>query len=663
MWPFDQAPVVQVRRTLGVTLDSRWLDHLRAASVRLTSGCSGSIVSPEGLALTNHHCTFACLEHLSGPGRDLVRDGFQADRRGEEAPCPGLGAEILVSIKDVTRAVFEAGRGKTGGAYADARQTAIADAERAACGADRRYRCQVVSFYDGGLFKMYKYRRYDDVRLVFTPEFQTGFFGGDPDNFNFPRYDLDCAFLRLYDRGRPAATPDHLDWSTSPPGAGEPVFVAGSPGVTERRLTVAQFQTLRDVAVPLLQAQNAELHERLTALASQGPEMRRITAGPLFAIENTRKILEGRQAALGDAAFMAARQREEAETKARLAADPQLAAQVRDPWTEIEARQAAYARQFVVWRQLESAAGEGSQLFLYARDLVRAAAERGKPTGQRLPEFSDSRLPLMEKLILADRPTYPALEQLYLEVWLADTQRLLGPEAAATAMLLGGDAPAALARRLVAGSRLGDRTVRRALWNGGAAAVLASGDPMIKFVLATDPLARAAREVWEDEVTGPVEDAAERIVRARYILEGPEVYPDATSTLRLSYGKVAGWEAAGRKTSPFTTFGGLYGRATGAPPYDLPPRWLQAKGKLDPDAVLDFVTTNDIVGGSSGSPVVDAKGRIVGTAFDGNIYSIAGDFTYDSALNRTIAVSTAAITEALAKVYGRSELVKELVGG
>jgi hypothetical protein len=660
MWPFDEAPVAQVKDALGVTLDARWLDHLRDASVRLNGGCSASIVSRQGLVLTNQHCVVACAQALSPPDKDYVGDGFVAAGAADERTCPGVQAEVLVAITDITAPIFAAGAGKSGEAFASARQNALADAERDACGGDIRYRCQVISFYQGGQFKVYKYRRYADVRLVFAPEFDTAMFGGDPDNFNFPRYDLDCAFLRLYDGGRPAATPAFLAWSSSAPKAGEPVFVSGNPGATERQLTAAQLRSLRDVALPLLAVEQAELRGRLTELGEQGPAMRRLIAGPLFSTENAYKVIEGRLAALRDPDFMTAREKQDWDLKARLAADPTLAAEIGKPWTEIETAQKAYALQFVVWRQLETGAGAGSDLFREARELVRAAAERAKPTAQRLPEFADSHLPLVEKELLDARPVQPVLETLYLEFWLSKTRELLGADAPSVGMLLGKESPEGLAQRLVAGTRLADPAVRKALWDGGMPAIEASDDPMIQFALRIDPLSRAARQVWDEEVAGPVQDAGERIARVRYALDNHGLYPEANFSLRLSYGKVAGWTDQGQETSPFTTFAGLFDRATGAAPYRLPPRWTADEAKMDPATVLDFATTNDITGGSSGSPVVNARGQIVGAAFDGNIHSIAGDFAYDGALNRTIAVSTAAISQALERVYGDAALAREL---
>ncbi len=659
MWTFDAAPTSAMARDLGVRVDRAFLDRLRGASVRLTTGCSGAVVSREGLVLTNQHCVMACAQSLSG-ATDYVRDGFLTDAREEERACPGMQAEVLEAITDATAEITMASEHKYGEAYVVSRQGAIDKAERDVCGRDPKLRCQVISFFGGGQFKVYKYRKYDDVRLVFAPEFETAFFGGDRDNFTFPRFDLDCAFLRLYENGRPAVTPGALAWSAGPPKAGEAVFVSGNPAVTQRAATVSQLRSERDVALPITERQRAQLLARLQLFAGKSAEARRLVGDALFEQENDLKVIRGRLAALDAPGFLEARQRQEADLRARLAVAPTIAAQIGDPWSEINAAEVQYADLYPVWRQLENAAGGGSQLFAWARTLVRAAAEREKPTAQRLPDYADSRLALVAKTALDAKPVDVDLERLYLETWLEQTRDTLGPTASVTTLLLGDETPEALAKRLASGSRLADPALRRALWDGGMAAVAASDDPMILYVLRTDPTARAAREVWEDRVEGPVDRAAERVARAHFALGGQALYPDATFSLRLSYGAVAGWGQGKGEITPFTTLAGLYDHATGQPPLSLPSRWLEARAALDPATVLDFVTTNDITGGSSGSPVVNAKGEIIGAAFDGNEASIAGDFIYDGAGNRTIAVSTAAITEALARVYRREGLVKEL---
>ncbi len=662
MWTFDNFPAAAVKAAYGVTIDQAWLDRVQGAAVRLTSGCSASVVSPQGLVLTNHHCVVECVQDLSTAKADLVALGFAATGRGDERKCPGMQAEILTGIADVTARV-KAATARTGAPgftrVRDAEQAAI---EREACGTDPALRCQVVTLYRGGQYKLYRYRKYSDVRLVFAPEFATAFFGGDPDNFNFPRYNLDSAFVRLYETDRPVVTPQHLAWSARAPAEGEPVFVAGNPGGTDRLLTVSQLQMQRDLVLPVGQLQRAELRGRLIRFSEESDEHRRVATDPLFGVENSFKVFYGRQFALNDAAFMAAKQAAEADLRARIAADPKLAAQIGDPWSEIAATSGAYAELYPAYRQLEAAATSYSQLMGYARTLVRAAQERGKPAAARLPEFSDTRLPLIEKSLLDDRPTDLALEQLYLSFWLSKTREYLTTDDANVQRLLGRESPEGLAARLVSGSRLSDPAVRKALWTGGTAAVKASDDPMIRFVLATDADARQARAAWEGRVSGVVDRAAERVAQAQFAAYGDKVYPDATFTLRLSYGKVAGWTHRGRTVPPLTDFKGLFTRATGAEPYALPPRWLAAQGRLNPATALNLSTTNDIIGGNSGSPLIDAKGRVIGAVFDGNIHSLGGDYGYDGALNRTIAVSTAAITEALTTVYGQAALVAELTG-
>ena len=660
MWTFDNFPAAKVQRELGVKIDKAWLDRVQAASVRLTTGCSASVVSPQGLVLTNHHCVIDCVQELSTGQQDFVKDGFQTASRTAEKACAGLQAEILTEITDKTAEVNAATAGKTGRAFVTARDSAMSGAEKAGCGTDARYRCQVVSLYRGGQFKLYRYRKYDDVRLVFAPELAMAFFGGDPDNFNFPRFNLDMGFLRLYEGGKPATTPKHLVWQARAPRLGEATFVSGNPGGTDRGQTIAQLETQRDLVLPVTQLQRAELRGRLIRFSEESPEFKRIATDPLFSIENSFKVSYGRQFALNDRAFMATRQAAEDDLKAKVAADPKLAADIGDPWGETAKAQDAYATNYLRYRQLEAGAGSLSKTFAYARDIVRAAQERAKPSTERLPEFSDSRLALKEKVLLDAEPVDKPLEELYLAFWLSKTREYLTTDDAATKLLLGKESPEGLARRLVATTTLADPAVRRALWTGGLAAVQASSDPMIQLALKLDPAAREVRRTWETEVSGPTDVAAGRLARARFAAYGDAVYPDATFTLRLSYGKVEGWTHQGRTIGATTDFAGLYERATGAEPFQLAPRWIAAKDKLNPATVYNFVTTNDIIGGNSGSPVINEKAEVLGAAFDGNIHSLGGNYGYDGAINRTVVVSTAAATEALQKVYGADALVKEL---
>ncbi|HWU80809.1 MAG TPA: S46 family peptidase, partial [Caulobacter sp.] len=531
----------------------------------------------------------------------------------------------------------------------------------AACGQDQALRCQTIGLFRGGQYKVYKYRRYNDVRLVFAPEMAASAFGGDPDNFNFPRYALDAAFVRLYADDKPVTTPTFLAWRAKAPVEGEPTFVVGNPGATERQLTVAQLETQRDLVMPLVQLQRAELRGRLIQFGQENDDHRRAATQALAWVQNSYKLGLGRQAMLNDKVFLATKRAEEDALRAKLAADPKLEAQAGKAWDQIAEAQAAAAERFLPLRMLESGAGGGSELYYYARLLVRAAKERTKPNAERLPEYADTRLPLIERKLADVPPANAALERIYLEHWLLKVRETLTVDDPRVQALLGRESPEQVAEAL-AESRLSDPDVRMALWKGGDAAIEASDDPLIRFVRRTDPVARAARVAYETEVAGPVDIAAEKIARARFALLGDSVYPDATFSLRLSYGEVAGWKERGEKVPATTTIAGFYDRVTGVEPFAAAQRWLDAKDRLKLMTVFDFSSTNDIVGGNSGSPVLDAKGRLIGVAFDGNIHSLGGVYGYDAARNRTVSVSAVAITEALEKVYERSALVQELTG-
>ncbi len=656
MWTFDNFPAAKVKAAYGVEITPAWLDHVRGAAVRLSVGCSASVVTAEGLVLTNNHCVADCAQNLSVPGKDYFKTGYLAAKREDEKTCPGMQAEILTAITDVTPRMLAAGAGLTGQALVKARTAVSSIIEKESCPDPKTFRCQVVDLYHGGQYKLYRYRKYSDVRLVFSPGVQTAFFGGDPDNFNFPRYDLDSAFVRLYEDGRPVVTADHLHWSSTTPKAGEAVFVAGNPGGTDRQLTVSQLETQRDLTIPLTLAQLSELRGRLIRFGEESPEHKRMAGELLFGLENGYKVYFGRQEALNDPALLAEKRESEADLKAKAA--PKMGPAFGDPWGEIGQAQQALAALYVPYRQVERGPS-GSKLFGYAKELVRAAQEREKPSADRLPGYADSQLPLLEHEVLDVEPVDAPLEQLTLEFWLSKSREYLTADDPNTKLLLGRDSPEALSAKL-ATSKLGDVAVRKALWDGGLKAIQASDDPMIQYVLRIDPAARILRTAYDEKVAGPVTQASEKIAKARFAVYGDSLYPDATFTLRLSYGAIAGWTYRGRTVEPFTTFKGLYERATGQDPFELDPRWVAAEGKLNPNTIFDISTSNDIIGGNSGSPLIDAKGDVIGAVFDGNIHSLGGDYGYDGAINRGVSVSTGAVTEALQKVYGADELVKEL---
>lgn len=660
MWTFDNFPAAAVRQKYNVDITPAWLDRVRGAAVRLSSGCSASVVTAQGLVLTNHHCVRDCAQNLSTARTDYIKDGFFTQRRQDEKLCPGMQAEILERISDVTPRVTAAGAGKTGQDFVKARDGEIAAVEKEGCaGREAQFRCQVITLYQGGQYKLYQYRKYSDVRLVAAPEMQTAFFGGDPDNFNFPRYDLDFSFVRLYENNAPVATPAHLNWRSSAPRDGEPVFVAGNPGTTQRLLTAEQLESLRDKSLPTTLILYSEIRGRLIRFAAENEENRRISDDLLFGIENSFKALTGEEKALVDPTLVTGKRREDAALKARVAANAALARDIGDPWGEIAQAQVALRALYDSYTLQESRGGFRSELFSYARALVRAAEEKAKPNSERLPGYTDSQLPLLEKQVLDAAPVYPGLEQLALEFWLSKLREYLTADSPATKLFLGKDSPEVLSARLVK-SGLADPALRKRLWDGGMAAIRASNDPMIQYVLATDAASRAVRKEWETRVSGPVDRAQERIARARFAIYGTGIYPDATFSLRLTYGKVTGWNNNGTPVAPFTRFAGLWERATGQFPFNLAPRWESGQSKVNPQTVFDFTSDNDIIGGNSGSPVIDANGAVIGAIFDGNIDSLGGAFGFDPAVNRAVSVSTAAITEALRNIYNVPGLVSEL---
>jgi hypothetical protein len=662
MWTFGQLPAARLERLYGFAPEAAWVDHVRLGSLRLAQGCSASLVSPEGLVLTNHHCARSCVEQLSSAGHDLVEAGFLAAGTGAERRCPELEANQLIGISDVTAAVAAATAGREGAAFAAAEKAAIA-AATAPCAGDAGLRCDVVKLYRGGRYELYRYRRFQDVRLVFAPEEAIAFFGGDPDNFEFPRYDLDIAFLRLYRDGKPLRTADFLPLAKADAAPGALVFVSGNPGATSRLMTVAQLALERDLILPHRLLYLAELRGRLTEFRTRGGEHARLSADLLFAVENTLKALQGRWAALVDPALIAGRRAAEAALRDRVQQDPALAAKAGGAWdaiaASVERQRLLQDRYFLLEQQPERAA---SQLFRQARQLVRYAAESRKPDGERLPDYTEAALPALRQALLADAPVDPELEVVLLGYWLGKLRERLGPDDADVRALLGRESPEALARRLVAGTGLADPALRRRLLDGGAAAIDAADDPMLAFARRADPAMRGVRSRFEAEVEAAQSAAAALLAQAAFALQGGELYPDATFSPRLAFGTIRGYQENGRTVAPFTRLGGLYERATGAPPYRLPERWLAARDQLDPATPFNFVSDVDIIGGNSGSPVIDRDGRVVGVIFDGNIESLGGEYGFDPAVNRAVAVAVGAIRAALGTVYGAERLLREMNG-
>jgi hypothetical protein len=666
MWPLQQLPTPAMRQQHAGELTPEWLTRVRNASVRLAN-CSATFVSADGLLLTNQHCVRNCLAEHSSHRHNLISEGFLAAAREREPQCSTQVADVLLDMEDVTATITAATRNLDARAANLMRKQALTrleqTCEQQARGAppQAQIRCETVAFYAGGQYFLYRYRRYTDLRLVFAPELAVAGFGGDPDNFQFPRWDLDVALLRAYDAtGVPAHPPGFLRLDFAGPKAGEPVWVVGNPGSTYRELTVAQLLEMRDVELPRAIQLDSELRGRLIEFGHQRSANQRIAQMPLLSLENSLKVRRLQLDALHATEPFNRLLREENELRAQYASRARAGHEEADPWEQMARAQENKRQLSAPFAFIEGGGGFDSRLFSYARILVRAAEERAKPNEARLREYTDGSLPRLEQTLRANVPIYPDLEQLTLSFSLDRMRELLGPDYPLVQQLLAGDSPERLGERLIAGTRLANPAVRMQLWAGGAAAVNASRDPMIALARSIDPAARVLRRRYEDEVEAPMQTAAEQIARARFAASGTTVYPDANFTLRLNAGTVQGWQENGAQVPPFTQLRGLFARARGYEPFALPPRWLDARGKLDAQTPLDISTSNDIVGGNSGSPLLDAQANILGVIFDGNIHSVAGAFWYNAADNRAVAVDTAALLEALRVVYGARALLSEL---
>jgi hypothetical protein len=665
MWLYNAFPKDKVRTKYGFEPTQQWLDHIQLSSVRFNNGGSGSFVSADGLTFTNHHVGAVCVQQLSTHGRDYIKEGFYAKTRADEAKCPDLELNVLLSIEDVTREVNAGVKPEMSTAEAGrAQRIAMSQIEKE-CAASTGLRCDVITFYSGEVYNLYRYKRYTDVRLVFAPEFDIAFFGGDPDNFTYPRYDLDITFFRVYETGKPAHTPNFLRWSSRGVKDDELVFVSGNPGSTGRLRTMAQLEFLRDVDYP----SRLDTYKRRVALLQNfsvpSEENARIAKEHLFSYQNGFKAVTGYLAGLHDKEVMARKQADEKSLEAAHRADAKDNANG-DPWDEVAAAVELQRDIYLPFNYVEKTRGFNSELAYFARWIVRVTEEKTKPSDQRLREYRDSALPSLEQELFSPAPIYKSLETVTLADSLAQMCDALAADDPVVQKTLNGRTPEDTAKQLIANSRLDEVSVRKQLYEGGAAAVQASTDPLIALMRAIDPDARALRKEYDDKVDSVERRAGAAIARAYFAHSGYTEPPDATFTLRLSYGAVKGFQDGGKKIPFFTTMGGTFEHATqhgNRAPYQLPKRWIDARSKLKLSSPLNYVSTVDIIGGSSGSPTVNSNGEVVGIVFDGNIESLAWNFAYDDKVARAVHVDSRGIQEALRTVYGATALADELLRG
>jgi hypothetical protein len=661
MWLFNNPPRERLKERYGFDPAPDWLEHVQKSSVRFNSGGSGSFVSPDGLVMSNHHVGADCLQKLSDSQHNYYRDGFHARTREEEKQCLDLELNVLMSMEDVTDRVNAAVKqGLSPEEAFRARRAAMAEIEKESL--DKTgLRSDVVTLYQGGQYHLYRYKKYTDVRLVFAPEQQIAFYGGDPDNFEYPRYDLDICFFRAYENGKPAKVEHYLKWSPAGAGDNELVFVAGHPGRTSRLFTVAELAYLRDRRLPYALERFNNLEVALMAYSARSDENARRAKEDLFSVQNSRKAYNGELAGILDPSLMVRKQAQEHRLRELAASKPELK-DIGGAWDRIAQAQQVIAQNATNYNLLEADHGFSCTLFGIARTLLRAAEEKPKPNAERLREFGQAGLESLEFQLFSEEPIYEDFEQLKLANSLTWLVTQLGYSNPLIQQVLAGKSPRERAAELVLGTKVKDVTFRKKLYKEGQAAVDAAHDPMIELARLIDPEARAVRKIVETE-NETKQQAHAQIGKARFAIEGTNTYPDATFTLRLAYGAVKGYEEGG-KAIPFqTTFTGLYERAAehnNKPPFDLPPRWAERKDLLDLRTPYNFVNTADIIGGNSGSPVINRKAELVGIIFDGNIQSLVLDFIYTAQQARAVAVHSQGIVEALRKVYDAEDIAGEL---
>ncbi len=657
MWTFDAPPLDYWRTKYGFTPDKAWLDHVRLLAVRLP-GCSSSFVSADGLVMTNHHCARSCITAVSPQDTNYMATGFVSAALADERKCPNMYVDQLQSIQDVTARIQARSAGATAAAQVAARDAEIAAIEKE-CATSPEIRCQVVPFYQGGIYSLYRYRRFSDLRLVMAPEEAISFFGGDPDNFTYPRYDLDLTLLRVYENDQPFHPQDYLHWSANGAKEGDLVFVVGNPGSTGRLLTMAQMEYLRDVQYPAQLAAYRRQLGVLNALSARSEANRRRYENTIFGLANSQKAVTGYWAGLKDSTIMASKRAFERDFRARIDADPKLRAQYGAAW---EAIAAAETELKAMAPRMRNYGAPGSTLLQWAGLLVRSATQAALPPAQRIPGWEMS---ARDRGQLLNAQLDTARERLDLAAWLTAAQQDLDPKDPVLVRLLAGRTPEQAAQDWIGKTTLADPQVRRTLLEGGARAIAASNDPLIVATRELEPTTLAPIAARAARANTIISANAEKVGRAIFAAYGTKLPPDATFTLRISDGVVKGYPYNGTLAPYKTSFFGLYARSAefdDRDPFHLPQRWVDHRATLNLATPLDFVSTNDIIGGNSGSPVVNRNGEVVGLIFDGNIEQLPNRFIYTDAVARSVSVCSQAIPEALRNVFGAARIADELEG-
>ena len=666
MWLYNNPPLKVLKERYNFEPSQEWLDHLKMSSVRFNSGGSGSFISSNGLVLTNHHVGADTLQKISTKDKDYIKTGFYAKTAADEVPAKDLELNVLLSISDVTDKVNGAVKSDMSPAEQGlARRKAMTELESKALGDkdQKKFRADVVTLYNGGAYHLYQFKKYTDVRLVFAPEKDIAFFGGDPDNFEYPRYDLDVCFFRAYEDGKPVKPEHFLKWSEAGTKDGDLTFVSGHPGRTSRGLTMAHLEYIRDKLAPYQLNYLRRIEVMLKNYSDRSLSNAQESQEELFGVQNSRKARLGGLGGLQDPALMARKAKEEADLREAIAKDPKLK-EYETAWAEVEST-LKYAREFFIdYNLFERGQAFHSDLFGKARTLVRAADEQAKPDGERLREYRSSGMKSLEMSLFSEAPIYENLEVVQLADSLGMMIEIAGMDHPLVKKILAGKSPQARAAELVHDSKLSQVNERKKLFEGGKDAVAANNDPMIALAKLIDDEARKVRKAYEEKVEEPQRQAYGKMAKARFAVQGTGVYPDATFTLRLAFGQIKGFEENGKMVAPFTTLGGAFERSKaqgGQDPFRLPESWIKAKDRMKLDTPFNFVSTADIIGGNSGSPVVDRKGEFVGIIFDGNIQSLVLDYAYEDTIARAVSVDCRGIIEALKSVYGVEALVGEIL--